>query len=76
MNMLDKLARLEGEVHRYNRALGAIALAILEQRGYAHDGAVLDSIVALLEDAGYDMGCVPSEPEDLIHGDTDAGAEG
>lgn len=76
MNMLDKLSRLEAQLHLSKRTLDHIAHVILEFRPVSHDASVLDSIVALLEDAGYDMGCIPSEPESLIHGDSEQGATG
>ena len=76
MNMLDKLARLEAQHQLCKRTLDHIAHVIMEFRPANTDACVLDSVVALLEDAGYDMGCTPSEPEDLTHGDSDAGAEG
>ncbi len=75
MNMLDKLARLEGEVHRYKSTLDCIANVVHGSKDW-DSPETMAWITSLLEDAGYDMGCIHSEPEDLIHGDSDGGAKG
>lgn len=77
MNMLDKLARLESRLHRCQRALDQVAHVTMEFHPDSSDPRyVIDAITAILEDLGYDMGCTPSDPEDLIHGDSEEGAQG